>query len=87
MKDKQFDFEAFKEQAKEALKAGKGLLGEEGAFTPLLKSFLEEVLNGELDDHIAEKEAPNRKNGKGKFHWYQPHKCKFYASRPTRVKF
>lgn len=66
MEDKQFNFEAFKEQAKEALKAGKGLLGEEGAFTPLLKSFLEEVLDGELEDHIAEEEVPNRKNGKGK---------------------
>lgn len=66
MEDKQFDFEAFKEQAKASLKAGKGLLGEEGAFTPLLKSFLEEVLDGEMDDHIAEEDAPNRKNGKGK---------------------
>lgn len=66
MQDNQFDFEAFKEQAKARLKAGKGLLGEEGVLTPLLKNFLEEVLEGELEEHIAEDEQPNRKNGKGK---------------------
>ena len=66
MQDNQFDFEAFKEQAKARLKAGKGLLGDEGALTPLLKTFLEEVLEGELEQHIAEDDLPNRKNGKGK---------------------
>lgn len=66
MKDTKFDYEAFKEQAIERLKAGKGLVGSEGAFTPLIKSFLEEALQGELEEHISQEEQPNRKNGKGK---------------------
>ncbi|MEZ5033289.1 MAG: transposase [Saprospiraceae bacterium] len=66
MENKEFDFEAFKAEAMERLKAGKGLLGTEGAFTPLIKSFLEEALEGELEAHIAEEDLPNRKNGKGK---------------------
>jgi len=61
-----FDFEAFKKEAMERLKAGKGLLGTEGAFTPLIKTFLEEALEGELETHIDTDDLPNRKNGKGK---------------------
>lgn len=48
MESKEFDFEAFKAEALERLKARKGLLGSEAAFTPLIKSFLEEALEGEL---------------------------------------
>jgi len=67
MEEQKFDFEAFKERAKAQLKAGKGLLGSEGAFTPLLKNFLEEVLQGELEAHLEEEdEKKNRKNGKKK---------------------
>jgi len=66
MEEKKFDFEAFKKEAIAKLQQGKGLTGSEGAFTPLIKSFLEEALGGELDGHLAEEEAPNRKNGKGK---------------------
>lgn len=66
MEEEKFDFEAFKADALARLKEGKGLLGAEGAFTPLIKSFLEEALDGEVEQHISEEEAPNRKNGKGK---------------------
>lgn len=41
------------------LKAGKGFLGCEGVFPPLIKSFLEEALEGELEAHIVEKDLPN----------------------------
>jgi hypothetical protein len=41
-------------------------LGEGGAFALLLKAFLEQAMEGEVEDHIAEGELPNRKNGKGK---------------------
>ena len=61
-----FDFEAFKAEALAKLKAGESPLGKEGVFAPLLKAFLEEALNGELEDHLAESEGPNRKNGKTK---------------------
>jgi len=53
MKDKQsFDFEAFKKQAASRIKKGETLLGKDGVFTPLLKEFLEEAMNGELEAHI-----------------------------------
>jgi putative transposase len=66
MEKKPFDFEAFKKEAAARLKSGQTLLGKEGVFTPLLKEFLEEAMEGELEAHIAEDEEPNRKNGKGK---------------------
>jgi len=66
MEKQGFDFEAFKQEAKSRLKKGETLLGRDGVFTPLLKEFLEEVMDGELEAHIEEDEAPNRKNGKGK---------------------
>lgn len=66
MEKKPFDYEAFKKEAKSRLKSGQTLLGREGVFTPLLKEFLEEAMEGELEAHIEEDEEPNRKNGKGK---------------------
>ena len=61
-----FDFEAFKKQAASRLKKGESLLGKDGVFTPLIKEFLEEAMDGELEAHIEADEAPNRKNGKGR---------------------
>ncbi len=66
MEDIDFDMEAFRKQAIAKLQAGEGLLGEGGAFTPLHKAFLEKALDGEVEQHIAEGDDPNRKNGKGK---------------------
>ena len=66
MEDK-FDFEAFKKGAKSQLKSGNvELLGKGGVLTPLLKNFLEECLDGELEDHLDKSENTNRKNGRGK---------------------
>ena len=61
-----FDFENFKKEAISKLRAGKGLSGKDGALAPLLKAFLEEALEGELEGHLAEEEEANRKNGKSK---------------------
>jgi putative transposase len=66
MEKKNFDFETFKKDAANRLKNGDTLLGKEGVLTPLLKEFLEEAMEGELDAHLDEDEKPNRKNGKGK---------------------
>jgi hypothetical protein len=44
MEEKGFDFEGFKKGTLEHLKGGKGLLGAEGALTPLVKELLEEAL-------------------------------------------
>lgn len=66
MEKQGFDFEAFKKEATARLKKGETLLGRDGVFTPLLKEFLEEAMDAELESHIDLEEAPNRKNGKGK---------------------
>lgn len=66
MEKQKFDFEAFKKEAAERLKKGGTVLGKEGVFTPLLKEFLEEALDGELEAHLDEEQGANRKNGKGK---------------------
>lgn len=65
MENNEFDMESFRETAIAKLQAGDGLLGEGGAFTPLLKAFLEKALEGEVEQHIADGDQPNRKNGKG----------------------
>lgn len=61
-----FDFDKFKEEAQKRLKEGNSLLGKEGVLTPLIKQFLEESLEGELDAHLEEEELSNRRNGKAK---------------------
>ena len=49
----------------EQLRAGKSLLGSEGALTPLIKHFTESALRAELESHLASEESDdNRKNGK-----------------------
>jgi transposase-like protein len=66
MKTKEpFDFEAFGKELTEAIKSGKPLLGKDGAFTPLLKHFVEASLEGEIDAHLTQtrKETQNRRNG------------------------
>ncbi|MCB9344165.1 MAG: IS256 family transposase [Lewinellaceae bacterium] len=65
-KSEKFDYERFKKEAAERLKAGDDLLGTDGVLTPLLKEFLEESLDGELDAHLEDGDRPNRKNGKVK---------------------
>lgn len=65
MERENFDFESFKKQAAAKLKAGGSLLGKEGVLTLLLKEFLEQSLEGELEAHLDEEEEANRKNGKG----------------------
>jgi transposase-like protein len=67
MKEKeQFNLEEIKKKALEQFRSGKSLYGKDGAFAPMLKSFLEAALEGELDSHLDEDERKegNRKNGK-----------------------
>ena len=60
-----FDFEAFKAQAIEQLKAGVPLLGKDGVLAPLLENLLNSALEGEMDCHLenGEREYGNRRNG------------------------
>ena len=62
----EFDFESIKNKAIEQLKAGKPLLGKDGAFAPLLESILNAALEGEMDAHLNAEERlnGNRRNGK-----------------------
>ncbi len=57
-----FDMEA----ALQALRDGKSLNGKDGILTPLIKQLTEAAMQGELDQHLAEEESPNRKNGTSK---------------------
>jgi transposase-like protein len=56
----EFDFD----EALKALQSGKAITGKDGVLTPLIKKLTEAALEGELDSHLAEDLAPNRKNGK-----------------------
>jgi len=51
-----FDFEKFSEEAAQAIREGKPLLGSTGIFTPLLKSLLEKALEGEINAHLNTEE-------------------------------
>ncbi|CAM4433077.1 Transposase (or an inactivated derivative) [Pedobacter westerhofensis] len=65
-KDEQLEYEQMKQKALEQLRSGKSLYGKDGAFAPLLKSFLDSALEAELDSHLDadERLSGNRKNGK-----------------------
>lgn len=55
-----FDMEA----ALKALREGQSLSGKDGILTPLIKQLTEAAMQAELEEHLSEEEAPNRKNGK-----------------------
>ena len=55
-------------KALDQFKTGKPLFGKDGAFAPLLKSFLEKALEAEMEAHLDEEERSfgNKRDGKGK---------------------
>ena len=57
-----FDFN----KALAELQSGKGLTGEDGVLTPLIKQLTEAALKAELEQHLDSASEPNRKNGKSK---------------------
>lgn len=65
-KDEQLNALDLRKKALKQFMAGESLYGKNGAFAPMLKSFLEAALEGELDSHLNEDErkSGNRKNGK-----------------------
>ena len=62
------EIEEMERKALEQLRSGKSLYGKDGAFAPLLKGFLEKALEAEMEEHLngSEREAGNKRNGKGK---------------------
>ena len=65
-REEQLDYELMKQKALEQLRSGKSLYGKDGAFAPLLKSFLDSALEAELENHLDKDErlSGNRRNGK-----------------------
>lgn len=63
----QYDLNEIKKKALQQFKKGKSLFGKDGAFAPLLKDFLEEALQAEMEAHLSEEERKkgNKRNGKG----------------------
>jgi putative transposase len=57
----EFDFDA----ALSALQSGQDLTGKDGILTPLIKQLTEAALKAELDNHLENEPAINRKNGYG----------------------
>ena len=55
-------------KALEQFMSGKSLFGKDGAFAPMLKSFIEKALEAEMESHLSEEERAggNKRNGKGK---------------------
>lgn len=65
-KEESLEYEQMKQKALEQLRSGKSLYGKDGAFAPLLKSFLDAALEAEMETHLDEFERSqgNRRNGK-----------------------
>ena len=59
---KDFNFK----DALDALRSGRNLTGKDGILTPLIKQLTEAALQAELEAHLEEEIADNRKNGYGK---------------------
>ncbi|WP_226669308.1 IS256 family transposase [Microbulbifer aggregans] len=55
-----FDMDA----AIKALREGKDLSGKDGILTPLIKQLTEAAMQAELEEHLANEDQPNRKNGR-----------------------
>lgn len=63
---KQEEQTELEKKALEQLLSGKSLFGKDGAFAPMLKSFIEKALSVEMSEHLKEQDIPNKRNGKGK---------------------
>ena len=58
----------FEKKALDQFKSGKSLFGRDGAFAPMMKSFIEKALEAEMEEHLSEdeREEGNKRNGKGR---------------------
>ena len=54
------------EDALLTLQSGQALTGKDGILTPLIKQLTEAALAAEHDNHLADEDAVNRKNGRSK---------------------
>ena len=58
--------QAFEKKALDQLLSGESLFGKDGAFAPMLKSFIEKALDAEMSAHLSKEPKKNKRNGKGK---------------------
>ena len=60
------DFNDFKVQILEDIKAGKPLFGKDGALAPMIENIVNAALEGEMDAHLTQesRDSGNRRNGK-----------------------
>lgn len=60
--------ELLEKKALDQLLSGKSLFGKEGAFAPMLKSFIEKALEAEMENHLSLSDSgdKNKRNGKGR---------------------
>lgn len=65
---KQEELQNLEKKALDQMLSGKSLFGKDGAFAPLLKSFIEKALEAEMESHLddSERSKGNKRNGKGK---------------------
>ncbi len=65
-KEEQLNADELRKKALKQFMSGESLYGKNGAFAPMLKSFIEAALEAELDSHLddGERKSGNRKNGK-----------------------
>ena len=63
---KEVDFNIFKAQILEEIKAGKPLFGKDGALAPMIENMVNAVLEGEMDAHLTQesRESGNRRNAR-----------------------
>lgn len=63
----QQEIDELQEKALKQLMNGESLFGKEGAFAPMLKSFLEAALQAEMEAHLTDEQRSkgNKRNGKG----------------------
>ncbi len=64
----QTEQDLLEKKALDQLLSGKSLFGKEGAFAPMLKSFIEKALEAEMESHLflSDSSDKNKRNGKGK---------------------
>ncbi|NAW50559.1 hypothetical protein GNY06_03865 [Elizabethkingia argentiflava] len=60
MAQEEFDFESFKNEAIAGLYSGKKMTGTDGVLAPMVKHFLESMMSGELEYHLAQDKLKSR---------------------------
>ena len=58
---KEVDFNIFKAQILEEIKAGKPLFGKDGALAPMIENIVNAVLEGEMDAHLTQESRESMK--------------------------